>query len=197
MNDFAKALHDKQKITLAFLTHVELHLHFGRKACFVQGLFGAGKTFTTAMLAFITGAVLGQRMLWVSHNNKPLEEAAKILAAWVHSPTLDAIGDSLRHLFKRVCAFSVPTKYDKIDVSAKTLDSLDGDCIRVLLATCWQIDFVKLDVKRSGAQVVSLSANPRWGHCQLAAWDMLQWVPPLTLLVVKVHWGTKIQHSTP
>jgi hypothetical protein len=70
VNDFAKALHDKQKITLAFLTHVELHLHFGRKACFVQGLFGAGETFTTAMLAFITGAVLGQRMLWVSHNNK-------------------------------------------------------------------------------------------------------------------------------
>ena len=101
----------------------------------MQGLFGAGKTFTTAMLAFITGAVLGQRMLWVSHNNKQLEEAAKILAALVHSPTIDSIRHSLPDLFKRICALSVPTKYDKIDVSAKNLDSLDGDCIRVLLAT--------------------------------------------------------------
>ena len=115
-NDFGKALHDKQKVTLAFLTHVELHLRFGRKVCFAQGLFGAGKTFTTAMLAFITGAILGQRMLWVSHNNKPLEEAAKILAAWVHSPTMDSIRHSLPTLFKRICALSVLTKNDKVDV---------------------------------------------------------------------------------
>jgi len=119
-NDFAKAMFDKQKVTLAFLSHVELHLHYGRKACFVQGLFGAGKTFTTAMLAFLSGTILSQRMLWTSHNNKPLEEASKILAKWARSSSIDFIGDTLPILFKRICALSVPTKYDVIDVPQKT-----------------------------------------------------------------------------
>jgi hypothetical protein len=134
-NDFAKAMCDKQKVTLAFITHVELHLHYGRKACFVQGLFGAGKTFTTAMLAFLSGTILAQRMLWTSHNNKPLEEASKILSKWACCSPQDSICEALPSLFKRICALSVPTKYDIIDVSAKDLNSLDGDFLRVLILT--------------------------------------------------------------
>jgi hypothetical protein len=108
--DFAKAMRDKQKVTLAFLSHVELRLHYCRRACFVQGLLVAGKTFTTAMVAFLSGTILSQRTLWSSHNNKLLEEASKILSKWTCSSLMDSIRDTLPLLFKRICALSVPTK---------------------------------------------------------------------------------------
>ena len=134
-NDFAKALHDKQKVTLAFTTHVELHLHFGTRACFVQGLFGSGKTFATAMLSFLTACVIGQRMLWVSHNNNPLEEAAKNLAAWVDSSNLTGIRSTLPTLFRRILALKHSPKFDKVDISARCVDLVDIDRVRVMLLT--------------------------------------------------------------
>jgi hypothetical protein len=48
---------------------------------------------------------------------------------------LEAIRDTLPLLFKRICELSVPTRYDVIDVSAKNLNSLDGDFLRVLILT--------------------------------------------------------------
>jgi hypothetical protein len=74
-------------------------------------------------------------MLWTSHNNKPLEEASKILSKWACCSPQDSIRESVPSLFKRICALSVPTKYDLIDVSAKDLNSLDGDFLRVLILT--------------------------------------------------------------
>jgi hypothetical protein len=74
-------------------------------------------------------------MLWTSHNNKPFEKASKILSKWARSPLMDSIRDTLPLLFKRIRALSVPTKYEVIDVSAKNLNSLDGDCLRVLILT--------------------------------------------------------------
>jgi hypothetical protein len=80
-NDFAIALLDSKETTSTFFAHLEMHKSGGRKACFIQGLFGAGKTFSTAMYAFLIAIFTKQKLLWVSHNNKPLEEAAKTLRA--------------------------------------------------------------------------------------------------------------------
>ena len=63
----------------AFFVNIQLHLSGGRKACFVQGLFGSGKTFSTAVYAFLIATFKNQKVLWVSRNNKPLEEAAETI----------------------------------------------------------------------------------------------------------------------
>jgi hypothetical protein len=47
-------------------------------------------------------------MLWISHNNKPLEEAAKTLHAWTSTPVLEKLS-CLADLFRRVVAFKLPT----------------------------------------------------------------------------------------
>jgi hypothetical protein len=69
-NDFCVALLDSTETTATFFAHLEMHKSGGRKTCFVQGLFGAGKTFSTAMYAFLIATFTKQKMLWVSHNNK-------------------------------------------------------------------------------------------------------------------------------
>jgi hypothetical protein len=44
-NDFCVALLDSKETTATFFAHLEMHKSGGRKACFIQGLIGAGKIF--------------------------------------------------------------------------------------------------------------------------------------------------------
>ena len=99
--DLAAALLDHNEVTLSFFAHFGLHYSANRLAAFVQGVFGAGKTFTTAMFVFLTQIMLGHKTLWVSHNNKPLEEAAKCFNSWIESCPNETIKEILFCRFKR------------------------------------------------------------------------------------------------
>ena len=134
-NDFAKAMMDRFQISSAFMLHVYMHKANGRKACLVQGLFGAGKTFTAAMYAFLTSTFLNQKTLWVSHNNKPLEEAAKQLEHWSTASSLPQIAEHLPMYFKRILALKRSTKYKSTDVSAAHLNQVKWDHLRVITIT--------------------------------------------------------------
>ena len=93
-------------------------MHYGsaRQAAFIQGVFGAGKTYTTAMHVFLTSVMLEHRTLWVSHNNKPLEETAKCFYQWSATCGTERIKETLRRRFKRLVASGQGVKYFPIDL---------------------------------------------------------------------------------
>lgn len=74
-------------------------------------------------------------MLWVSHNNKPLEEAAKNLAAWVSTSALDGVRTTLPTLFNMILPLKHVTKFDKVDISAQNMELVDLDHVHVVLLT--------------------------------------------------------------
>jgi hypothetical protein len=73
------------------------------------------------MYAFLIATFTKQKMLWISHNNKPLEEAAKTLHAWTSTPVLEKLS-CLEGLFRRVVAFKLPTTVPETDTYKPTKD---------------------------------------------------------------------------
>lgn len=113
---------------MAFLTHICVHGDSGRLRALVQGVVGSGKTFTCNMLVFLSALFFNLKVLWVSHNNKPLEEAADHFQYW-----LSAVPRSLRAfvspMFRRLPAGDQAAKYDLVDVPFEERsngDKLDG-----------------------------------------------------------------------
>ena len=133
--DFAKALADRYEVVLALMSHVEAHRISGRRACLIQGLFGSGKTFTTTMFVFLSTLFTPLKVLWVSKNNKPLEECASCLSMWSSCSLVDSLVDSLPILFKRILALRHSPTFPGIDISAKEAKQLNWDSLRCLVIT--------------------------------------------------------------
>jgi hypothetical protein len=65
--NLASALLDHNEVTLSFFVHVGLQHSANWLSAFVQGVFGAGKTYTTATLVFLTQLMLGHKKPFGSH----------------------------------------------------------------------------------------------------------------------------------
>ena len=115
-HDFLQATMDRYHTVSAFLSHIALHFEGGRQTALVQGLFGSGKTYTAGMLAYITTVLLCERMVWLSHHNKPLEEAASCLNFWMEACTLKSCKTTLQLLIKRLLASDQSAKYTLVDL---------------------------------------------------------------------------------
>jgi hypothetical protein len=130
---------DKYEVVLSFMTHIGLHADGGRQAALIQGLVGAGKTFTAAMFCFLTTVFLGQKTMWVSHNNKPLEEAASCLHGWILSTKSIKIKEVLVYYFCRLLASDQSPKFTTVDVAhqaRRIKQSLDWKwCLTMIITT--------------------------------------------------------------
>jgi hypothetical protein len=84
------------------------------------------------MYAFLIAIFTNQKLLGVSHNNKPLEEAAKTLHAWTATPELEKLS-CLANLWRRVVAFKLLTTAPKTDTHEPTRE--EWEQVRVLIAT--------------------------------------------------------------
>jgi hypothetical protein len=113
--DFARTL-SVNDVTLAFLTHISLHGVAGRLCAQVQGVVGSGKTYTCCILVFLAAVFANMKILWTSHNNKPLEEAAEHLQFWLSSASPLHQGP-LSSMFKRLPASDQPARYNFVDVA--------------------------------------------------------------------------------
>ena len=86
------------------------------------------------MFVFLTQIMLGHKILWVSRNNKPLEEAAKCFNSWIDSCPNSTIKE-IR--FKRYLGSSQPVRFQSMDVSSRQRHEkkFDMNLVEVLLIT--------------------------------------------------------------
>ena len=89
------------------------------------------------MLVFLSAVYFNLKVLWVSHNNKPLEEAADHFQYWLSTvPT--PIRPTVSGMFRRLPAGDQAAKYDLVDVpfdERRNGEKLCWDSVYVLVIT--------------------------------------------------------------
>jgi hypothetical protein len=75
-----ESLLDRSGNIITPLLAIAAHEKSGTRVTYLQGVPGAGKTFTMAIIAVLIGLVLKRRVLWTATGNAPLNIAIQLLA---------------------------------------------------------------------------------------------------------------------